>query len=388
MNRGLRGIVHFSVTAIAVSLLLAPTHSFSADIKSTLASKQEQHAALEKKTEKLEVEVGKLKSTLVSTSKDLRAAEETLSATDQKLQALRNQKKNYLEHLKNDQKNLGGFVTAAQKFRRTPPPRLFLQSDPLEIAHASAVMKSVIPALDRRSGLLKEKLSEVSKIESSINDELEKRSGELTVLNKKEAALSSLLQERQTLYKKTENERKSQEAEIRKLAAEAKNLDDLMEKMDRIKPARKPARQAGRGSNATASEALPSGSGMGLPVHGTVRTSFGETDDLGAKSEGVTLVSRQGAPVVSPLPGTVRFAGPFQKYKQILIIEHVGGYHSLIAGLGRIDTVVGAALAAGEPVGMAETTAASPRIYYELRQNGKPVNPRKAFIAQRKQEKS
>ncbi|MEZ0226592.1 MAG: peptidoglycan DD-metalloendopeptidase family protein, partial [Alphaproteobacteria bacterium] len=75
----------------------------------------------------------------------------------------------------------------------------------------------------------------------------------------------------------------------------------------------------------------------------------------------------------------------FQKYRQILIVEHAGGYHSLIAGLGRIDTVVGATLAAGEPVGIAEKSDDGARIYYELRQNGAPVNPRKLLVAQKKQ---
>ncbi len=386
MNRGIQGSILFSATAVAVLIFFAPASTFADDPKKSLAEKQAQHAALEKKTEKLGAEVGKLKSTLVNTSKDIRATEETLSATDRKLQSLRQRKKIYVEQFQDDQKKLGGFVTAAQKLRRTPPPRLFLQDDPLDIAHASTVIKSVIPVLDQRSGLLKKKLAEIDSIESAIDDELGKRARELTSLNKKEEELSRLLQERQALYRQTENERKEQEAQIKKLAAAAKNLDDLMEKMDQIKPGRKPAQLALTPlDRKNAGSPLPN---VALPVHGTLHTSFGETDDLGAKSEGITLVSRQGAPVISPLPGTVRFAGPFQKYKQILIIEHQGGYHSLIAGLGRIDTVVGATLAAGEPVGMTETVSTSPQVYYELRQNGKPVNPQKSLITNRKQEKS
>ena len=46
------------------------------------------------------------------------------------------------------------------------------------------------------------------------------------------------------------------------------------------------------------------------------------------------------------------FAGPFRGYGQILIIEHGDGYHSLLAGLDRIDGAVGQWLVAGEPVGV------------------------------------
>ena len=35
----------------------------------------------------------------------------------------------------------------------------------------------------------------------------------------------------------------------------------------------------------------------------------------------------------------------------ILIIRHGGGYHSLLAGLGRVDATIGQWVLAGEPVG-------------------------------------
>jgi septal ring factor EnvC (AmiA/AmiB activator) len=127
---------------------------------------------------------------------------------------------------------------------------------------------------------------------------------------------------------------------------------------------------------------------MLLPVQGRIRVGFGETDELGGRSKGVTFIVRSGATVVTPLAGKVKFAGPFQKYKQILIIEHRGGYHSLIAGLGRIDTVVGASLDAGEPVGSADNSSSESRVYYELRQNGEPVNPQKLLAEQHKQDRS
>jgi murein hydrolase activator len=70
----------------------------------------------------------------------------------------------------------------------------------------------------------------------------------------------------------------------------------------------------------------------------------------------------------------VVFAGPFRGYGQLLIIEHSEGYHSLMAGMGRIDTSVGARVLAGEPIGaMAED--GTPSLYVELRRDGQPINP-------------
>jgi septal ring factor EnvC (AmiA/AmiB activator) len=58
-----------------------------------------------------------------------------------------------------------------------------------------------------------------------------------------------------------------------------------------------------------------------------------------------------------------------------LIIEHGDGYHSLLAGLERIDVTVGQVLVAGEPVGIVKSGEEKPSLYLELRRNGQPIDP-------------
>ena len=69
------------------------------------------------------------------------------------------------------------------------------------------------------------------------------------------------------------------------------------------------------------------------------------------------------------------FAGPFRGYGQILIIAHGDGYHSLLAGLDRVDSSVGQWLVAGEPVGTMAEGEDKPRLYLELRHDDQPINP-------------
>src|SRR5690606_23504711 len=99
-------------------------------------------------------------------------------------------------------------------------------------------------------------------------------------------------------------------------------------------------------------------------------------DDIGAKSEGIRIEARNGALVVAPLGGIVRYSGDFRNYGKMVIIEHKNGYHSLVAGLARIDTVEGQSLEAGEPLGVLATqNGQKPVLYYELRLNGQSVDP-------------
>ena len=57
-----------------------------------------------------------------------------------------------------------------------------------------------------------------------------------------------------------------------------------------------------------------------------------------------------------------------------MIIRHGGLYHSLLAGLERIDMRVDQWVLAGEPVG-AMPEASGSALYFELRRDDRPVDP-------------
>ncbi|MTJ82135.1 MAG: peptidoglycan DD-metalloendopeptidase family protein [Telmatospirillum sp.] len=120
---------------------------------------------------------------------------------------------------------------------------------------------------------------------------------------------------------------------------------------------------------------------MPLPARGRVTQKFGQINDSGAPSRGITIATRDGAQVVSPYEGQVVFAGPFRGYGLLLIIEHGEGYHTLLAGMARIDGNVGQHLLPGEPVGVMGQSGSAPFLYVELRRNGQPVNPLPWFTA-------
>jgi septal ring factor EnvC (AmiA/AmiB activator) len=63
-----------------------------------------------------------------------------------------------------------------------------------------------------------------------------------------------------------------------------------------------------------------------------------------------------------------------------LIIDHGGGYHSLLAGIDRIDGVVGQWVVTGEPLGTMQPDG-QPSLYLELRRQGQPINPLPWLVA-------
>jgi septal ring factor EnvC (AmiA/AmiB activator) len=110
-----------------------------------------------------------------------------------------------------------------------------------------------------------------------------------------------------------------------------------------------------------------------LPADARVIEGLGEVNPSGVKSRGLTLATARGAQVLVPAAGIIRFAGPFRDYDGIVIIDHGGGWMSLIVNI-RSSLSVGAKVAAGDPLGR----ALGP-LGVELSHNGQHASP--ALIA-------
>ena len=114
---------------------------------------------------------------------------------------------------------------------------------------------------------------------------------------------------------------------------------------------------------------------MPFPARGRVVVRFGQEGEGQTQSKGISIETRPDAQVIAPYNGQVVFAGEFRGYGLLLIIEHGEGYHTLLAGMARIDSTVGQHLTTGEPVGVMGQGEGKPLLYVELRHNGQPVNP-------------
>ncbi|MDA8232510.1 MAG: peptidoglycan DD-metalloendopeptidase family protein [Magnetospirillum sp.] len=122
---------------------------------------------------------------------------------------------------------------------------------------------------------------------------------------------------------------------------------------------------------------------LAFPARGKVVGRFGQASEIGHVAKGITIQTRRDAQVIAPYDGQVVFAGPFRGYGLLLIIEHGEGYHTLLAGMARIDVAVGQRLVAGEPVGVMGRDDVRPALYVELRHDGQPVNPLPWLSAQK-----
>ncbi len=197
----------------------------------------------------------------------------------------------------------------------------------------------------------------------------------------REARLAAERAEKERQERELAAARAARDAELK---AQAEAREKELEAQKASREAERAAREAAAAKPVHADKPFSMAQGkMVFPARGKVASRFGSTNDLGVVSKGITIGTRKNAQVVAPYDGQVAFAGPFRGYGLLLIIEHGEGYHTLLAGMARIDVNVGQRLVGGEPVGLMGQDEARPNLYVELRRNGQPVNPMPWLTAQK-----
>ena len=112
---------------------------------------------------------------------------------------------------------------------------------------------------------------------------------------------------------------------------------------------------------------------IACPSMRRVVEGLGEVNASGVRSRGLTLATSRGTAVTVPASGIIRFSGPFRDYDGIVIIDHGGGWMSLIVNVAsqlRPGTRVRAATPLGRAMGP---------LGVELSRNGQHLSP--ALIA-------
>lgn len=372
-----------------------PAQHPKAELERKRTESEAKKKELEREEKKAQGDLASTQKDLVAIAKDVKGNEARLLVLDKRMSEGRKEQAEIEARLKKDRSSIGDLVLALERLDRTPPEAVLARPGaPLETAQSAMLLQSILPNIYGRAESLKKDLYRLDKILTQLRKDQAEVQTATADLKKRQNEMTALLQKRKDLVRQTQSGIQIQEAALREISREAENLKELVA---RIEERERQAREAERVRLAAAASSardepvraararptpIPKAGSAQLPVSGTISVGYGETDDIGAKSQGLTITGRSGALVVTPMGGVIRYAGAFKNYGLIIIVEHQKDYHSLIAGLARIDTVVGQSVSAGEPVGILEKSAgdgANPSLYYELRHQGQPVNPSRKF---------
>jgi septal ring factor EnvC (AmiA/AmiB activator) len=276
-------------------------------------------------------------------------------------------------------------VAALQSLARRPALISIIQPGSLgDVVHVRAVLANTLPVIRARTADIRADLARSRQLQADAvlaSGNLAAARADLEaqrlVLTRLEAAhrLRSRALGRESLF---ESDRAIA------LGERARDIVDLMDQLDdqasireRLEslpgPQPRPLRP-GEVSSPVDSVSWTAGSPpYRLPVLGKVVTGLGELSAAGVRSRGLTLATAAAATVVAPAAGRVAFAGPFRGYGRIVILDHGGGWTSLVSGLGTTTVAVGERIGQGAPIGRA-AEGDGPRVTVELRRRGRAMD--------------
>ncbi len=350
-----------------------------------LKEEQSRQANIEKEMSALSADLESTRDKLLDIAGSIQENESNLQAIESRMDQMEADEKALKTKLEKDRLSISRLVLALERIARVPPEALIVKPGaPLQTAQSAMLLADIIPMINKKTQSLNADLTKLADISAKLSADKAEALARKETLTKEQEELAGLIKDRESIFIKTQKDYEQNKAQIRKISAQAENLKDLVKKLEEnnrrmAEENRKAATAKKQKPPASDDSDLPSmASGDShLPVSGVIRTAYNQPDSFGAPSKGLRIEGRGQGLVVSPLAGKVRFTGDFKNYGNMVIIEHKGGYHSLIAGLEKIDTLVGQTVGAGEPIGKLgkASRGANPVLYYELRQNGQPVNP-------------
>lgn len=350
-------------------------------ITSQIKAAETKHKELREKAKAAHQEILDVRRKMVSAASSIQEQEESLDRLEQKLHEFEAQQslmKNRLEIRKEQRLRV---LAALQNLAWKPTEALLVQPLPAQDTLRSALLlREAVPRLEYSTEGLRKDLLKVASLTTAIRAQYAQIKTMTQRLEEKRKTMNVLIKKKSQLQTAFASESDRAKANADTLARQAGDLKDLLARLEAESRRQKQMRPA--------ESAVPTGAFMAAkgripyPVKGNIVKKYGEMTEAGIAAKGITIQTRSNAQVISPYDGTVLFAGPFRGYGQLVIIEHGDGYHTLLAGIGRLDTSVGQSLLAGEPVGIM-VAQTQPTLYIELRKNGQPINPA-GFMNQKK----
>jgi len=385
------------LAALGVSAQQTASYADAGEARQALAEARAQQAAASARADALEAQARasgeaaqRSAAEAAAAAARIQQAEAAAAAGQVEVALIERQREALRARLAERQQPLVRLTAALQRLARRPLLfALFRPGSVRDAMHLRAILATMVPQVSQSTAGLRAELDRARRLARQAEASVAALRREQAELATRRADLAAL-EARQRLAARQSAGDADREAErALALAEQARDLDSLAGTLGRagalrdqlallpgpvLRPAR-PAESAALPGPAPAGEAAlarPAPAFL-LPVQGRIVAGFGAQLPGAPVSRGIDIGARSGAQAVAPGAGRIVFAGPYASYGQIAIIDHGGGWTSLITGLAQLGVRVGDQVLAGSPLGTAGM--GRPVVSMELRRDGQPVNP-------------
>jgi murein hydrolase activator len=263
-------------------------------------------------------------------------------------------------------------LAVLERLQHGMPPAMALRPDDvLAAARGAQLMGATLPKIYGEAAKVAKNIADLRKTRQSLVEKRAAATRNAAELARARVDLAKLLNAKQAEAVTSAGRTSDLKSKLDAAAGQAASLAMLLKRINALRIA--PAAQGVVVVEAQSGGSVTAGS-LAAPVVG--RTEKGGIEGVGgASAPGMTFVTVSGAQVVAPADGEVRYAGPYHRNGQALILRMADGYDAVLVGLERLDVRVGDHVLAREPVGRMPDRGDRLTLYFELRRYERAVNP-------------
>jgi len=378
---------------LALALLLACGFCAASATDDDASKHASQEAGAKQKLDQVRGEIKKISDTLKTTqtqrdettravreqelkiaaaAKELRELDAKILAQSSELGKLEIQRGALNEKLKAQRDALAALLRSAYALGQNEELKLLLAQDDIDkLARVLAYHHYFERArVEKIEGLLKD-LQQLADVQTAIEKQTEVLKVSRTARADDAAKLQQDRSEREKLLAELDATLKDEQSRLNALGKDEKGVLDLLDKLRDIF-ADIPKQLAGAEPFAELKGKLV------WPVRGKIGAAFGANDDSGRGSHGIVIAATTGAEVHAISHGRIAYADWLRGFGLLLIVDHGDGYLSLYGYNESLLKDVGDWVNANEVIATAGNSGGrkTPGVYFELRYQGKPMDPR------------
>lgn len=343
---------------------LKELESSIAELKSRLESVRSERDGLQEQLQENETEISELLKKIDEIKKEL-------GREEARLKDLNTQRSLLISDQREQKKQIAQQVKAAYRLGGQSNIKLLLnQDDPANVSRVLRYYDYFLEARQEKISGYQQVIADLNRIEPEIIRNTESLKANRANLQARHQQLKDTQTERARTLARLNQSIENQDQKLQKLAQDRQRVEQVLKQITQVV-----------GTRGFVSDGQPFSKLRGKlpwPAPGKISQGFGSDRVRGKlKWDGVLIAANEGAPVKAIHEGRVVFADYLRGQGLLVIVDHGDGFMSLYAHNQTLTKKVGSRVEAGEVIATVGNSGGQSNagLYFEIRQNGKPVNP-------------
>jgi len=350
------------------------------DAREAMHGTRDRRDSAQQLLKRTETRIGRTNRELRRLRRDSRAAKKTLKS-------LKRQQVSEGKSLVRQRDLLATQIRARYVMGRQEQIKILLnQTEPSRVQRALVYYDYLNRARLRNIDTVNQQLQKLLVLETDIRAQQKKLEQLLQSRNQARNELKSQRKQRQKILTGLNKKLKNKQAELQQLLENERRLQQVLTDINDLNDLREPVEDIPQAANEQRPFSQLKGA-LRWPTEGRLRARFGKqrSGGRGGRWKGVLISAPGGQPVTAVAHGRVAFADWLRGYGLLVIVDHGEGYMSLYGQNQSIYMEVGEWVDAGSIIASVGDSGGQSRtaLYYELRQQGKPVDPQRWSATQK-----